>query len=225
MPENDFVTYQISNDTGEANELAELLTANNIEFLFEDTSLNFDPSFAFNSLKKEFRIKLKKQDFDKADKVLSDISARQLDGIDEDYYLFEFSNPELFEVISMSDEWSKLDYLLAQKILKDRGQEVNEVMIEALKKQRIEELAKPEQGLSSLITTGYVFAFLGGIIGMFIGWHLLSSKKTLPNGDRVYGYSLEDRKQGKNILILGTIFLVIWIIIKIVFSDKRYGIF
>ena len=41
------------------------------------------------------------------------------------------------------------------------------------------------------------------------GWHLSTYKKTLPNGDRVYGYSQSDRKHGNRILIIGAIcFLV-----------------
>jgi hypothetical protein len=215
MTENDFLTYQKFSNKNEARELTDLLTANKIEFLFEDTSANFDPSFANNESNNEFRVKLKKQDFEQADKLLLNISAKQIDEVDKDHYLFEFSDEELFEILTKSDEWSKFDYLLAQKILKDRGQEVNEKLLETLRKQRIEELAKPEDSKKVWITAGYFFAFFGGLLGLFIGWHLISHKKTLPNGDRVYGYSIEDRKHGNRILILGIVFLIIWTASKI----------
>ncbi|MBS1632914.1 MAG: hypothetical protein JST10_10120 [Bacteroidetes bacterium] len=219
MTENDFLTYQKFSDKSEAIELTELLKENNIDFLFEDNSTSFDPSFANNQINKEFRVKLKKQNFDKADKIMLSISATQLDNIDKDYYLFEFKDEELIEVLTKSDEWSKFDYLLAQKILKERGQEVNEKFLETLRKQRIEELAKPEENQKTWIIAGYVFAFLGGLLGLFIGWHLLSHKKTLPNGERVYGYSVEDRKHGNRILIMGIVFLIIWTLIKILNND------
>lgn len=219
MTEKDFLTYQKFSDKSEAVELTDLLTENNIDFIFEDTSASFDPSFANNQINKEFRVKLKKQDFDKADKIMLSISATQLDNIDKDYYLFEFKDEELIEVLTKSDEWSKFDYLLAQKILKERGQEVNEKFLETLRKQRIEELAKPEENQKTWIIAGYVFAFLGGLLGLFIGWHLLSHKKTLPNGERVYGYSVEDRKHGNRILIMGIVFLIIWTLIKILNND------
>ncbi|MBM3418164.1 MAG: hypothetical protein FJY17_04490 [Bacteroidetes bacterium] len=159
MTENDFLIYQKFSDKGEAVELTELLTENNIDFLFEDTSASFDPSFANNQINNEFRVKIKKQDFDKADKITLSFSATQLDNIDKDYYLFEFTDEELIEVLTKGDEWSKFDYLLAQKILKDRGQEVNEKFLETLRKQRIEELAKPEENQKTWIIAGYVFAF------------------------------------------------------------------
>lgn len=219
MTEKDYLTYQKFSDKSDAIELTELLTENNIDFLLEDTSASFDPSFANNQINKEFRVKLKKQDFDKVDKIILSISATQLDNIDNDYYLLEFTDEELIEVLSKSDEWSKFDYLLAQKILTDRGQEVNEKFLETLKRQRIEELAKPDENQKTWIIAGYFFAFLGGLLGLFIGFHLLSYKKSLPNGDRVYGYSVDDRKHGKRILILGIIFLVIWTIRKILVID------
>jgi hypothetical protein len=215
MTENQFLTYQIFTDQSEAMELSDLLTKNNIDFQFEDTSVSFDPTFTKSELSKEYRVKLKKQDFEKADKIILDISEQQLDTADTDYYLFDFTDQELIEILVKSDEWGKFDYLLAQKILKGRGQELSKELIETLRKQRIEELAKPEGSQRTWIIAGYVFSILGGLLGLFIGWHLLSHKKTLPNGDRVYGYSIEDRKHGNRILILGIIFLVIWTSLRI----------
>lgn len=210
MNENDFLTYQKYNNVEEATQFADLLEVNNIEFLFEDTSTAFDPSFANNESGQEFRIKLRKQDFEQVDKLLLEISAKQLDDVDKDYYLFQFTDEELIEVITKNDEWGKFDYLLAQKILKERGLEVNEKLLETLRKQRIQELAKPEENQKSWIFTGYVFALLGGVVGIFIGWHLLTHKKTLPNGDRVYGYTEDNRKHGRSIMILGIVFFFLW---------------
>ncbi len=219
MAENQFLTYQKFTDQSEAKELSDLMTKNNIDFQFEDTSASFDPTFTNSELSKEYRVKLKKQDFEKADKILIDISRQKLDIVDSDYYLFDFTDQELIEILVKSDEWGKFDYLLAQKILKDRGQEVSKELLETLRKQRIEELAKPEDGQRTWIIAGYVFSILGGLLGLFIGWHLLSHKKTLPNGDRVYGYSIEDRKHGNRIFILGIVFLVIWTSLRILTNN------
>ena len=213
--ENEFVTYQKFNDKESADALAEVLTNHQIEYLIEDTSATFDITFSSNELAKEYRVKVKKQDFDRIYKILIELEAQHIDEVDKDYYLFQFSDEELIEILLKSDEWSKFDYVLAQKILKDRGQEVNEKLLDTLRKQRIEQLSKPEEGQKSWIIGGYIFALLGGILGILIGYHLLSHKKTLPNGERVYGYTSQDRKQGKIIVILGSIFLVIWTIVRI----------
>lgn len=61
---------------------------------------------------------------------------------------------------------------------------------------------------------GYLFALLGGFLGIMIGWHLSSHTKTLPNGQQVYGYSKEDREHGRIIWILGIVMFVIWLVIR-----------
>ena len=66
-------------------------------------------------------------------------------------------------------------------------------------------LAKPEESQKSWIIAVYLFSFLGGGVGVIIGYSLWSSKKTLPNGERIYSYKSEDRKHGKNIFIIGLI--------------------
>ena len=129
--------------------------------------------------------------------------------------MLSFTDEELIDVIEKSDEWNRFDVQLAQKLLKERGNEITTEQINELKKQRIIELSKPEEGQNVYIIIGYVCALLGGLLGIFIGWHLLTYKKTLPNGNRIYAYSDNDRKQGNRILILSGIFIVIWIIYRI----------
>ena len=126
-----------------------------------------------------------------------------------------FTDDELIEVITKSDEWNKFDISLAKKLLKDKGKEITPEKIEEIKRQRIIELSKPEEGQKGYIILGYITAFLGGLLGIFIGWHLLTYKKTLPNGNRIYAYSENDRKQGNRILTIGYIFLAFWLIIRI----------
>ena len=221
MTTEEFLTFQKFNDKEALLELETLFNDNNIEYLIEDASANFDPSFANSELSKEFRIKLKKQDFEKADNLLQQISLSQIDSVDKDYYLFNFTDLELMEVITKRDEWGHLDFILAQKILKERGKEIKPEVVELLKKQRLEELAKPEENQKAWIYAGYITAVLGGFLGIFIGWHLSTYKKTLPNGDRVYGYSQSDRKHGNRILIIGVICFFVGLTYRISTTMKQ----
>lgn len=211
----DFITFEKFNELNSAKELGELIAKQNIEFLLEDNSLSFDPTFANNGFGKEYCIKIKKGDFEKANKILADKSEKEINDIDKDYYLFSFSDDELIDVVSKSDEWNKFDVSLAKKLLKERGKEITAEEIENIKQQRIIELSEPEESQKGYVILGYLSAFLGGLLGIFIGWHLLTYKKILPNGNRIYAYSENDRKQGNRILIIGIIFLVFWIAIKI----------
>lgn len=212
--QEEFLTYQRFIKKEDAVELAELFATHSIQAEIENASIYFDPSYVKNEINYEFRVKLRSVDFAKADALLLDISKQQIDNVEKDYHLFSFSNDELMEIVTRNDEWSKFDYTLALKILKDRGLEVNEHLLESLQKQRLKDLAKQDDDQSTWVIFGYIMAFLGGLIGVFLGWHLHSHKKTLPNGDTMYSFSPRVRKHGFRIFILGIVFSVFWSILS-----------
>lgn len=214
----DFVTFQRFNDRTAALALAETFRENGIECGLEDVSENFDVSFANNEINKDFRIKLKPADFERADTLLLQLAEKDLADIDPGYYIFHFSNEELEEIIEKQDEWSSLDFLLAQKILKERGVEVNVSQIQTFKEKRIKALAEPEESPKVLIVAGYILAFLGGLIAIIIGAYLRTHKRTLPNGERVFGYAASDRAHGERILIIG----VLGLILSAVYQFMKY---
>jgi len=208
----EFLIFQKFNSESQAVEIGNLLKENDVEFLIENISINFDPILSNNDFGKEYCVKIKKDAFEKANDILCKKVKTEINEIQDDYYLLSFTNEELIDVIEKSDEWNKFDVELAHKLLKERGNEITTEQINELKKQRIIELSKPEVGQNVYIIIGYICAFLGGLLGIFIGWHLLTFKKTLPNGNRIYAYSENDRKQGNRIIILSGIFIVIWIL-------------
>jgi hypothetical protein len=77
-----------------------------------------------------------------ADVLLLNLSKAQLDNVEKDHYLFEFTNEELYEITEKPDEWGEFDFLLAMKILSDRGLPVNHAKIIKSKQDRVETLSK-----------------------------------------------------------------------------------
>lgn len=213
-----FVEFQRFSSKTELEKVIKILAENNIEYIIEDVSVNLDPVLSSNKLGLEFLLKIEQVNFEKANKILDEFYSFEIDEIENDYYLFSFSDDELLEVIIKSDEWNKFDVQLAQKILRLKGKGLSNLEIDKIRAQRIIELSKPEKKQSIWIFVGYISSILGGLLGIFIGWHLLTFKKTLPNGNRIYNYSNEDRKHGNQILILGILSIIIWILIKIIFS-------
>lgn len=197
-----------------ANELIEILNANGIEFEVTEDRESLDSLYGDKHFSKQYFVKIKGDDFEKVDSILLKLSDKELETADKDHYLYGFTDEELFEIISKPDEWSKFDFQLSKRILKERGKEINQDTIDLLKKQRLNDLAKPEEGQKNWIYAGYLFALLGGLIGVFIGWHLSTYRKTLPNGQQIYGYKQADRKHGRRIWILGTIMFVISLTIR-----------
>jgi ATP-dependent Zn protease len=219
----DFITYQKFNDVALAENLVDILQRHNIEYTIEEESLTFNPSFVLNNeLAQEYAVKINSRDFEQVNRLLLEEETANIDDVEADYYLFKFTNDELIDLLTKADEWSAFDYLLAQKILTDRGITVDDKYLEELKEKRIEELKEPEAPQTTWVVVGYMAAFLGGILGIFIGWYLLSSQKTLPNGEKVYNYNDRDRKNGRNIFYLSIIIFAIATIVK-VFEAYNFG--
>jgi hypothetical protein len=195
-------------------DLESLLNKNNIATEIADNIPPVDSSFSGSTLQNQYEIKIPLTDFEKAEKILDENAENLIDEVDKDYYLFSFTDDELYEILLKADEWNEFDYKLAQKILIQRGKSVDTELLKALKKQRIELLAKPEENQKSWIMAGYIFAILGGLLGIFIGYSLWTSKKSLPNGQKVYSYNEKDRAHGKNIFYIGLIILLFYVIIR-----------
>jgi len=211
-----FITYRKFNDMALAMDLVSFLQEHNIQHAIEEESLSINPTMILNDeLAKEYVIKINNTDFDLVDKLMLQAESNNEEELEKDYYLFNFSSDELMELLSKADEWSPFDVFHARKILEERGVKVSDQRLSELKEKRIAELKKPEQPQTSWIIIGYMCSLLGGILGIFIGWHLFTYKKTLPNGEKAFEYSENDRKHGKRIFYLSTIIFALLFIAKI----------
>jgi hypothetical protein len=204
----ELITYKKFNDAALAGELADVLERNNIPYKVEEESTLFNPTFYADETAKDYAVKISANDFIKLNELLKTGEIENVEAADADHYLYNFTNEELTDLVSKPDEWSQFDNLLAVKILNERGVNITDQTINQLNSKRLEDLKQPEKPQKTWIVIGYIFALLGGVLGAFIGWHLLSSKKTLPNGDQVYSYIESDRAQGKTIFYLAIMVLI-----------------
>ena len=63
---------------------------------------------------------------------------------------------------------------------------------------------------AGFIIAGYILALMGGVIGLFIGAHLVSTTVKMPDGTMSKKYDARSRKNGIIMLALAVIFAVIW---------------
>jgi predicted nucleic acid-binding protein len=211
----EFLVFKKYNERESAEALTNLLQAHGIAFEITKDRENLDVLYGDNPSSEFYYVKIRSHDFPKANALLLDIGNTDLNTVDKTHYLFEFTDDELFDILSKPDEWNALDYQLAKKILKERGREVNDETIESLKKQRIAELAKPDESNRIWIFIGYLSIVFGGLFAIIVGWHLFTYKKTLPDGQRVYEYSEKDRRHGRRIFYLGMIVFYIAVAIRL----------
>ncbi|HEY5327312.1 MAG TPA: hypothetical protein VIJ27_09960 [Mucilaginibacter sp.] len=208
--EPEFITYQKFSDSALADELGGQLEFHHIEYFIEKEARPFDPTYSFNeSSVTQYAVKIKSEDFEKVNRLLKDDASEDVTEIGKDYYLYSFTDDELMEVITKADEWSPFDVVLARKLLAEKGKVFTDDAITAINEKRIEELKVPDPPQTYWIVVGYVCAFAGGLLGIFIGWYLMTYKKTLPNGERVYEYLESDRKQGRIIFYIGIVVLTV----------------
>ncbi|TSJ47814.1 hypothetical protein [Fluviicola chungangensis] len=212
---SEFVTYEKFATTAELKAFAELLRAENIPFELEDDVEIFDVSFANANHHRDYRIKLYPEDFARVDELRNRLAEVDPDEIAPDYYLFQFTDEELIDLISKQDEWSPFDFQLAQKILKKRGKEISAQQLTVLKEQRMDELAQPEKDDRYWVIIGYILAFLFSFFGIIMGIYMLSSKKTLPNGQRVHSFNQSTRNSGMIILLISCVVFALVMILRL----------
>jgi hypothetical protein len=214
-----FLTFHTFSDAETAADFAEKLTAADIVYILESDPKMLDAAIIGSSSGSEIIIKLQSDDFERAHEFLGNYYKRLIENINSDYYLFEFSDKELLEIISKPDEWGYLDYQLAQKILNDRGKQLDSIAIQKYKDDRIEELSKPAKASRSLLILGYCFFIpFGSVVSILVGRYLLYDKKVLPNGQSVFSFTDKNRRHGKRMIKVGTILLFISVTVTILWT-------
>ncbi len=210
-----FEAFQKFHSREQAIEVGEILMGAGIEYHVVQDKPYFDVSFAFNKTDPDINLVIRQKDFLKAREALQDYYESLVGSVERDYYLFQFTDKELAEIIQKPDEWGSFDYELAKNILHERGIEISEDVESSIMENRIEELSKPENISPVWIILGYLSAFLGGFLGIIIGWMLAYYTKKLPNGERVYVYSDQDRKNGRIIFYLSIFSFILFVGLKL----------
>lgn len=218
-----FLTFHTFSDVDIANDFAETLRGKGIAFVLEQTPQMLDSVIIGTSSLPDIAIKLLPEDFNKGHRCLEEYYRPSVNAVEKDYYLFSFTDKELFDLLRKPDEWGYLDFQLARKILNDRGFPVDDTSLEALREERIKFLARPERSGSFLFFVAYFFilcgllyvisplfnffdyTFCSVLVSFFIGRHIGRTRKVLPDGQRVFYYREKDRKQGKKIANIGLV--------------------
>lgn len=203
--QSEFIVYKKFRIKEDALGLQELLESKGVPAELGESTAPVDITFSNQKIDQMFEVRIEGSHFEKADEVLKEAAEKLLSRIDPDYYLFDFTNKELIEILTKPDEWGDLDQHLAAKLLRDRGKGVSEEELEKLRKDRIDELAQPEKDQQLWIIFGYISAICGGLVGLIIGYMMLKSMKTLPNGTQVQTYSPRDLRHAKNIYHIGLV--------------------
>lgn len=204
--------FRTFKEPDEAEHIAGWLADHGIDVVTKRLQSPYESPIHGTAYTADYEVRIPAEDFTRADTLLKGYYIKQLDTLDQDYYLFSFTDNELIDIIRHPDQWGDLDYILAHRLLKERGIEVDDEQIKILKDQRIKELAKPEKTDPGLIYAGYASLIAGGLLGMMIGWYIVKSTKMLPDGSKVQQYSIADRVHGYRMVYVGIVWCCIFLL-------------
>lgn len=210
------ITFRTAPTKREAEEMVELLAKNGIKSVITKDSGDLDAAIQGESLSNKFEIHIRETQHEAAEAILIVEAKKDLEKITSDYYLHNFSDEELLKVLVEHNEWSEFDVLCSEKILSNRDVIVDLEEIEKQRTLRDASFETPENGQVGWIVFGYIASFLGGFIGILLGYSLWKSKKRLPNGRKVPAYNQGIRRHGKNIFYIGIVIFLIFAVIRLI---------
>lgn len=188
------LTFQNFNDPALAQAVAERLAAAGIPYEIEHQNLHIDAAIIGNTPEFSTDVMIAPEDFVRARATLESYYEAHLQHVDPGYYLFDFTDKELLEILATPDEWGAFDYVLARKLLIERGHAITTEYTDDLKAKRLRQLAKYDNLGSEGVVSGYIVA---------------TKKKTLPDGSQVPAYSPGARKRGWILFGLAVIALML----------------
>lgn len=156
-----------------------------------------------------FSLELEEQDFENARQLLN----QEVEEAGTMLNLSDYSLIELREIIIKAHEYSEPFIKLVSAELEKRGEKDLEGLVieqERHKAELIEEASSGTSLSNTWLIFGYLAAFLGGILGLGMGWFVETGKTNAPDGQTYYSYDERSRKHGKWIKWLGLIFMIFW---------------
>ena len=215
------MTYEFYRHVASSEEIDRIkavFNENLISYEIDSPNTIIDESIIGKGLLPKFTIKLKEEDFQKANILLEKNIADNFDLHNDFTHFNDFTNEELLEIINKSDEWSIESVVASKRILESRGVQITEDEILALKEERNVEIRQGKQA-SSIVQIGYFLAiflglYLGTIFivaGIAMGYYYSFGKSTDMFGQKYFVYNERSRRNGNFIFYGGIIGLVIQI--------------
>ena len=193
---NEFVTYRKFTDISSATSFAELLKQHHIDFKLQDNNHAYVKVVGYHAIDLGITLNIKSSDFEAADKILKQYYVDNLHHVDGDYYIFGFSNEELKEIVDNPYDWGQFDLELARKLLKDKGIEYSDSYISERQQRKLSALSQIKKVPVVKLIAGYLLSIFLPIVSILIGLTIIYNRNLLPDGEKFYVHSPQDRTHG-----------------------------
>lgn len=158
-------------------------------------------------------LNIRVSDYDAAREALEADSLKT--DLPANHHLAHASDEELLDIMTHASEWSPFDVAHARRLLEEKG--VDTAKLKEDREEKIARLMDGKPASKKLIFFGWVFCFLGGIIGIAIALSINQTKDKTPLGD-YYRYDRASRTIGADMLKVGIICFFIGVFIRVYFK-------
>jgi hypothetical protein len=186
-----------------------LFAANGLHPIIDKPANSFDAIFGNTNVDLLYILRLPASEFDKATKLIEqEIRKNELP---HDYYLNQFDNDELYNILKNPKEWSRQDVVAARILLEKRKYPVDEIRLnEEKQREKLKHRDKQKINLPVLILF-YIIAPLGALLPVVAGLIIYTWKETDIDGRRDFAFSPKYRQHGLLVAAIGMISCVAWL--------------
>jgi hypothetical protein len=202
------LTYAKVFSEEEATVYTELLQSAGIPFEVEHARNVLDKIYIGDELDPMIYINIEGEHFEQVNAILKAQAKLNVDKVDPDYYLFDFSDDELINILQQPADWSPFDQGLAEKLLSDRGKDIH---APAIAKATAAEFT-PIKLTPIYLVLQYLATVFILYAGVVIGLATLYAYQTLSTGKRVRIYDEPTRLHGKWMIGIG-VAIILYIVV------------
>lgn len=201
--------YRIFDTKEELKDLEELLKENNLKYFIQESNDIAD---------KKYLLQISSDDFPIVDKLCETLVNIDLKTLPEDYYLFEYKDEELIEILLNRSEWSEFDYVIAKKILSERNVNLDEYPVYSNLRNNIKfdsgdvEFIEESFTKENLVMS-YFLALLFGPYCLVRYFVIITARERLEDGSLAFKYDRNLRNNAMAICFIGLISTLAWLVI------------
>jgi len=195
-----YLTYSKFYTEAASEELSGFLAKHHIDYIIERDKDVLDKIYIGESLDPMVLLKIKDTDFTIVNDLVKNEFVVDISRVDTSYYLLNFSDNELQDVVNSPAEWNYFDRALAMQLLRQRNVPLVEThLVEQLVKYTPTRISMPLLLLEYIGSIGFIY------VGIVIGLGTLLATKTQPNGRSAKMFDQFTRQHGIALLCIGVV--------------------
>ncbi len=186
-----------------------LFTTNGLHPFVDPPSESFNAIFGNTQVDLQYVLRLPVEEFETAVALIG--KAIEKAGLPQDYYLHDYNNEALYDILKDTKSWSRQDVAAAAIVLKQRNFPIDENKL-LEQKQAIKQEQKTQNQISlPVLVLFYVVAPVGSVLAVFVGLVIYFIKDIDLDGQKDFVFTDRYRRHGLWISLIGVASVLAWL--------------